>query len=49
VPPDLGGRPGAAIYHGQSAHERVIVLLQLLGVARVELARSAIEPADGGM
>jgi transcriptional antiterminator RfaH len=39
----LAGRP--AIYAGQTAHERVIVLLHLLGVSRVELRRDAIKPA----
>ena len=34
----------SAIFAGQSAHERVIVLLMLLGVSRVELQRSAISP-----
>jgi transcription antitermination factor NusG len=38
----LSGQLG--IYHGQSAHERVVVLLQLLGVSRVELRKDAIRP-----
>jgi hypothetical protein len=38
----LSGQLG--IFAGQSARERVIVLLTLLGCSRVELARSAIRP-----
>ena len=34
----------SAIFAGQSARERVVVLLSWIGVSKVELARSAIRP-----
>ncbi len=32
------------IFHGQSRDERVVVLMQLIGLSRVELRRDAIRP-----